>query len=69
MSRWRVFVDAEAGNNCPAPSGWNEPQRTCYTRRARVPRAIVFSPLPKTSTGKNQKVILRQQVKSVTAIE
>ena len=35
----------------------------------KVPRAVVFGPLPKTSTGKIQKFILRQQVKSVSAIE
>jgi len=29
----------------------------------KVPKNIVFGPLPKTSTGKIQKFILRQQVK------
>jgi fatty-acyl-CoA synthase len=37
--------------------------------RFKVPRAVVFGPIPKTSTGKIQKFALRQQAKSVTAIE
>jgi len=34
-----------------------------------VPRTVVFGPLPKTSTGKIQKFMLRQQAKSASAIE
>jgi fatty-acyl-CoA synthase len=43
----------------------------CRERLARfkAPRAVVFGPLPKTSTGKIQKFILRQQAKSASAIE
>ena len=37
--------------------------------RFKVPRAVVFGPLPKTSTGKIQKFMLRQQAKSASAIE
>ena len=37
--------------------------------RFKVPRAVVFGPLPKTSTGKIQKFMLRQQAKSAAAIE
>ena len=37
--------------------------------RFKVPRAVVFGPLPKTSTGKIQKFMLRQQAKSTSAIE
>jgi fatty-acyl-CoA synthase len=37
--------------------------------RFKVPKRIVFGPLPKTSTGKIQKFVLRQQVKSTSAIE
>jgi fatty-acyl-CoA synthase len=35
----------------------------CRERMARfkVPRTIVFGPLPKTSTGKIQKFVLREQ--------
>jgi fatty-acyl-CoA synthase len=35
----------------------------------KAPRAVVLGPLPKTSTGKIQKFVLRQQAKSATAIE
>jgi fatty-acyl-CoA synthase len=37
--------------------------------RFKVPRAVVFGPLPKTATGKIQKFMLRQQAKSTSAIE
>ena len=32
----------------------------------KVPRTVVFGPLPKTSTGKIQKFVLREQAKSLT---
>jgi fatty-acyl-CoA synthase len=35
----------------------------------KIPKRVVFGPLPKTSTGKIQKFILRQRVKSTSAIE
>ncbi len=35
----------------------------------KIPKRIVFGPLPKTSTGKIQKFILREQAKSASAIE
>jgi fatty-acyl-CoA synthase len=35
----------------------------------KAPRHVVFGPLPKTSTGKIQKFMLRQQAKSAEAIE
>jgi fatty-acyl-CoA synthase len=43
----------------------------CYANLARfkVPKAVVFGPLPKTSTGKIQKFVLREQSKSASAIE
>ena len=34
----------------------------------KAPRRVVFGPLPKTSTGKIQKFVLRGQVKSAGAI-
>ena len=37
--------------------------------RFKTPRAVVFGVLPKTSTGKIQKFLLRQQAKSTEAIE
>jgi fatty-acyl-CoA synthase len=40
-----------------------------HLARFKVPRAVVFGPLPKTSTGKIQKFMLRQQAKSAAAIE
>jgi fatty-acyl-CoA synthase len=35
----------------------------------KLPKAIVFGPLPKTSTGKIQKFVLRLQAKSTAAID
>ena len=35
----------------------------------KAPRAVVFGELPKTSTGKVQKFVLRERAKSVTAID
>jgi fatty-acyl-CoA synthase len=35
----------------------------------KVPRAVVFGELPKTSTGKIQKFELRQKLRSATAID
>jgi fatty-acyl-CoA synthase len=36
--------------------------------RFKVPKTVVFGPLPKTSTGKIQKYVLREQAKSADAI-
>ncbi len=43
----------------------------CRSRMARfkVPKKIVFRPLPKTSTGKIQKFVLREWARSASAIE
>ncbi len=35
----------------------------------KAPKAVIFGPLPKTSTGKIQKFVLRQQAKSAQAID
>jgi fatty-acyl-CoA synthase len=42
----------------------------CRARLARfkVPKTVIFGPLPKTSTGKIQKFILRQRAQSTAAI-
>jgi fatty-acyl-CoA synthase len=42
----------------------------CRARLAhfKVPRRVVFGVLPKTSTGKIQKFVLREQVRSASAI-
>jgi fatty-acyl-CoA synthase len=37
--------------------------------RFKAPKKVVFGELPKTSTGKIQKFVLREQVKSASAIE
>jgi len=34
-----------------------------------VPKTVIFGPLPKTSTGKIQKFVLREQARSAAAIE
>jgi fatty-acyl-CoA synthase len=43
----------------------------CRERMAKfkAPRAVVFGELPKTSTGKIQKFVLREKAKSASAIE
>ena len=43
----------------------------CRDRLAhfKAPKSIVFGPLPKTSTGKIQKFVLRQRLNSASAIE
>ncbi|HWI14903.1 MAG TPA: acyl-CoA synthetase, partial [Burkholderiales bacterium] len=43
----------------------------CRTRIAhfKAPKQIVFGALPRTSTGKIQKFMLRQQMKSASAID
>jgi fatty-acyl-CoA synthase len=43
----------------------------CRTHLARfkAPRAVIFGELPKTSTGKIQKFVLREKAKSASAID
>mgnify|MGYP001501833939 CR=1 FL=1 len=54
-----------------ASAGEAELIEFCRERMARfkVPKRIVFGPLPKTSTGKIQKFVLREKAKSTQAIE
>ena len=40
-----------------------------HLARFKVPKQVVFGAIPKTSTGKIQKYLLRQQAKSAMAIE
>jgi fatty-acyl-CoA synthase len=42
----------------------------CRARLAKfkLPKAIIFGPLPKTSTGKIQKYVLRERARSAAAI-
>ena len=37
--------------------------------RFKVPKQVIFGPVPKTSTGKIQKFLLRQQLQSASAID
>ena len=62
-----AFVELKAG----ATASEEELIAHCRGRLARfkVPKRVVFGPLPKTSTGKIQKFILREQVKSASAID
>jgi fatty-acyl-CoA synthase len=40
-----------------------------HMAKFKAPRAIIFGELPKTSTGKIQKFVLREKAKSASAIE
>ena len=62
-----AFVELKEGANATE----QEIIEHCRTRLARfkVPKQVVFGPLPKTSTGKIQKFVLRTQVKSASAID
>ena len=40
-----------------------------HLARFKVPRAVVFGELPKTSTGKIQKFLLRDKARSTSAID
>ena len=62
-----VFVELKPGAQVSA----EEIIEHCrgHLARFKVPRAVIFGELPKTSTGKIQKFVLRQQAKSALAIE
>ncbi len=62
-----AFVELKEGASASA----EELIEFCRARMARfkAPRSIVFGALPKTSTGKIQKFILRERAKSTAAIE
>jgi len=61
-----AFVELKEGASASA----EELIEFCSARMARfkAPKTVVFGPLPKTSTGKIQKFILRDQVHSAKAI-
>jgi fatty-acyl-CoA synthase len=63
----RAYVELKPG----ATVTEDELRRFCRQHMAgfKVPKAIVFGELPKTSTGKIQKFALREQAKSASAIE
>jgi fatty-acyl-CoA synthase len=62
-----VFVELKPGAQATA----EEIIEHCrgHLARFKLPRAVVFGELPKTSTGKIQKFVLRQQAKSAQAID
>ena len=62
-----AFVELKEGASASA----EELIEFCRARMARfkAPKNVVFGPLPKTSTGKIQKFLLRERAKSTTAIE
>ncbi|MBL8473871.1 MAG: acyl-CoA synthetase [Rhodocyclaceae bacterium] len=62
-----AFVELKDGAN-PTEQEVIEHCRA-HLARYKVPKKIVFGALPKTSTGKIQKFVLRQQMKSAAAIE
>jgi fatty-acyl-CoA synthase len=62
-----AFVELREGASVTA----EELTEFCRERMARfkVPKRFIFEPLPKTSTGKVQKYVLRERAKSTSAIE
>ena len=62
-----AFVELKPG----ARASEGEIIEFCRARLAKfkTPRAVVFGELPKTSTGKIQKFVLRQRAKSASAID
>jgi len=62
-----AFVELKPGASATAA----ELVAHCKTLLAgyKVPRDVRFEPIPKTSTGKIQKFVLREQAKSSSAIE
>jgi fatty-acyl-CoA synthase len=62
-----AFIELKEG----ASASVEEIIEFCRARMARfkAPKTVVFGPLPKTSTGKIQKFILREKAKSTSAIE
>jgi fatty-acyl-CoA synthase len=62
-----AFIELKEG----ASASVEEIIEYCRARMARfkAPKNVVFGPLPKTSTGKIQKFLLREKAKSTAAIE
>jgi fatty-acyl-CoA synthase len=62
-----AFVELKEGASASA----GEIIEFCRARMARfkAPKSVIFGPLPKTSTGKIQKFLLREKAKSTAAIE
>ncbi len=62
-----AFVELKEGASASA----EEVIEFCRARMARfkAPKTVIFGPLPKTSTGKVQKFLLREKARSASAIE
>jgi len=62
-----AFIETKEGASVSA----EELREFCRERMAhfKVPKKFIFEPLPKTSTGKIQKYVLRERAKSAAAIE
>ncbi|HUL57241.1 MAG TPA: acyl-CoA synthetase [Usitatibacter sp.] len=62
-----AFIELKEGASASA----EEIIEFCRARMARfkAPRSVVFGPLPRTSTGKIQKFLLREKARSTSAIE
>jgi fatty-acyl-CoA synthase len=62
-----AFIELKEG----ASASVEEIIEFCRARMARfkAPKTVIFGPLPKTSTGKIQKFLLRERAKSASAIE
>ncbi len=58
-----AFVTLKSGAECTAEEIIEHCRRALA--RFKVPRSVVFGPLPKTSTGKIQKFVLRQQAREL----
>ena len=63
----RAFVELKPGSTVTS----DELNAHCRAHLAgfKVPKGYEFCELPKTSTGKIQKYVLREKAKSATAIE
>jgi 3-(methylthio)propionyl---CoA ligase len=62
-----AFIELKEG----ASASVEEIIEYCRARMARfkAPKTVIFGPVPKTSTGKVQKFVLRERAKSAAAIE
>ncbi len=62
-----AFIELKEGSEVTA----EELREFCRNRMAhfKVPKKFIFEPVPKTSTGKIQKFILRERARSAAAIE
>ena len=62
-----AFIELREGAN-PTQEALLEHCRA-HLARFKVPKIFIFGPLPKTSTGKIQKFLLREKARSAEAIE